>query len=49
LSVVAMGEGHALSSQLTAETVLPADGTLLMLGIASQRQRFAEAFEHARH
>jgi Trk K+ transport system NAD-binding subunit len=49
LSVVAMGDGHALNSQLTAETVLPADGTLLMLGIASQRQRFAEAFEDARH
>lgn len=45
LSVVAMVDGNALNSQLTADTVLPKDGTLLMLGIASQRQRFAEAFE----
>jgi voltage-gated potassium channel len=48
LSVVAMADGNALSSQLTADTVLPKDGTLLMLGIASQRQRFAEAFERTR-
>jgi Trk K+ transport system NAD-binding subunit len=45
LSVVAMGDGRELNSQLTAETVLPVDGTLLMLGIASQRQRFTEEFE----
>ena len=48
LSVVAMVDGNALNSQLTADTVLPKDGTLLMLGIASQRQRFAEAFERTR-
>ena len=47
LSVVAMGDGHALNSQLTADTVLPAGGSLLMLGIASQRQRFTEEFERA--
>jgi Trk K+ transport system NAD-binding subunit len=49
LSVVAMVEGDALNSQLTADTGLPKGGTLLMLGIASQRQRFAEIFEHTRH
>jgi hypothetical protein len=42
-----MGAGHELNSQLTSETVLPVDGTLLMLGIASQRQRFTEEFERA--
>jgi voltage-gated potassium channel len=47
LSVVAVGEGIALNSQLTADTILPKDATLLMLGIASQRQQFAKAFEHA--
>jgi hypothetical protein len=35
---------RALNS-LTAETVLPEGGTLLMLGDANQRQRFAETFE----
>ena len=48
LSVVAKVDGDVLNSQLTADTVLPKGGTLLMLGIASQRQRFAEIFEHAR-
>jgi voltage-gated potassium channel len=48
LSVVAMGDGHDLNSQLTADTVLAADGMLLMLGIAGQRQRFSEAFEGAK-
>ena len=47
LSVVAVGDGHALATQLTAETVIPTNGTLLMLGNAAQRQEFAEAFEHA--
>ena len=45
LSVVAIGEGGAQNTQLTVDTVMPRDGTLLMLGIASQRQRFSEAFE----
>ena len=45
LSVVAMGAEGALNSQLTVDTMLPEDGTLLMLGLVSQRQRFAEAFE----
>jgi Trk K+ transport system NAD-binding subunit len=49
LSVVAMGAGHELNTQLTGETVLPVDGTLLMLGIASQRQRFTEEFEREGH
>ncbi len=45
LSVVAIGNEEALTTQLTAETVLPPGGTLLMLGNAAQRQRFAEVFE----
>ena len=45
LSVVAIAEGDVLTPHLTGDTVLPAGGTLLMLGIASQRRRFAEAFE----
>ena len=46
LSVVALRDGAALNSQLTVDTVLPEHSTLLMLGLASQRQRFVEAFEH---
>lgn len=46
LSVVAVQAQGALTTQLTADTVLPGGGTLLMLGSPSQRQRFAEAFEH---
>jgi Trk K+ transport system NAD-binding subunit len=45
LSVVAMEDTEKLTTQLTAETVLPEGGTLLMLGDANQRQRFAETFE----
>ena len=48
LSVVAIAEGDVLTSRLTADTVLPKGGTLLMLGIASQRRRFADAFERTR-
>jgi voltage-gated potassium channel len=47
LSVVAMEHMEALTTQMTAETVLPEGGTMLMLGNADQRQRFAEAFEQA--
>jgi Trk K+ transport system NAD-binding subunit len=47
LSVVAMEDQETLTTQLTAETVLPAGGTMLMLGSADQRQRFAEQFEQA--
>ena len=47
LSVVAMEEKETLTTQMTAETVLPSGGTMLMLGNADQRQRFAEAFEQA--
>ena len=48
LSVVAMEDEETLTMQLTAETVLPAGGTMLMLGSADQRQRFAEEFEQDR-
>ena len=40
-----MEDKETRTTQLTAETVLPEDGTLLMLGNAGQRQRFVEAFE----
>ena len=45
LSVVAIEEREMLTTQLTAETTLPEGGTLLMLGNADQRQRFAASFE----
>jgi Trk K+ transport system NAD-binding subunit len=45
LSVVAMEDQRTLTTQLTGETPLPKSGTLVMLGNADQRQRFAEAFE----
>jgi voltage-gated potassium channel len=44
LSVVAMEHGEGLTTQLTAETVLPRGGKLLMLGSAGQHQRFVDAF-----
>jgi voltage-gated potassium channel len=47
LSVVAIGDDQIVTTQLTAETVLPQNGTLLMLGNAAQRQDFDEAFEPA--
>jgi voltage-gated potassium channel len=47
LSVVAVEANDRLTTQLTAETLLPEGGTLLMLGNADQRQQFAEAFEQA--
>src|SRR5688572_27993186 len=47
LSVVAIEERAIVTTQLTAETVLPQGGTLLMLGNDDQRQQFAEVFEHA--
>jgi Trk K+ transport system NAD-binding subunit len=46
LSVVAVEQQGALTTQLTGETVLPKSGTLLMLGSADQRQRFSDAFQH---
>jgi Trk K+ transport system NAD-binding subunit len=45
LSVVAVEQGEQLTTQLTAGTVLPRDGKLLMLGSEEQRQAFVEAFE----
>ena len=45
LSVVAVEDGGSLTAQLTAATVLPKGGKLLLLGSASQRQRFSEEFE----
>jgi Trk K+ transport system NAD-binding subunit len=47
LSVVAVEQRDKLTTQLTAETVLPPDGTLLMLGSSEQRARFAKEFEDA--
>jgi voltage-gated potassium channel len=45
LSIVAIEDQQTLTTQLTGETLLPKAGTLLILGNADQRQRFAEAFE----
>jgi voltage-gated potassium channel len=45
LSVVAMDVKGALTTQMTADTVLPKGGKLLMLGSEGQRERFAAAFE----
>lgn len=47
LSVVAIEGRDALTTQLTADTVLPEGGKLVMLGSAGQRKAFAAAFEHA--
>jgi Trk K+ transport system NAD-binding subunit len=44
LSVVAVEHDGTLSAQLTAETVLPAGGKLLMLGSPGQHERFLAAF-----
>ena len=48
LSVVALDERSKLTTHLTADTVLPAQGRLLMLGSEAQRRRFAELFEQHR-
>jgi Trk K+ transport system NAD-binding subunit len=45
LSVVAVDDRTRLLTQLAGETVLPTGGTLLMIGSAEQRARFAEAFD----
>jgi Trk K+ transport system NAD-binding subunit len=45
LSVVALEHGDRMTTQLTANTVLPRDGTLLMLGSEDQRQTFVDVFE----
>jgi voltage-gated potassium channel len=45
MSVVALERGETLVNQLTAETILTAGATLLMLGSLDQRKTFAEAFE----
>lgn len=47
LSVVAVDDRTQLLTQLAGDTVLPGGGTLLMLGSAGQRARFAEAFDHS--
>ena len=44
MSVVALHSGEETIAPLTAETVLPAGGKLLMLGSLQQRQVFAEIF-----
>ncbi len=48
LSVVAIDDQGTLTTQLTAETVLPKGGKLVMLGSADQHRRFTEAFDIAR-
>jgi Trk K+ transport system NAD-binding subunit len=48
LSVVALEDPEGRLTPLTAGTVLPGGGKLLMLGSDDQRQRFAEAFEGPR-
>ena len=48
LSVVALERRGTLETQLTAETILPPDGKLLMLGSLEQRQEFVDAFGSAR-
>jgi Trk K+ transport system NAD-binding subunit len=48
LSVVALDERDVLTTHLTADTVLPEGGRLLMLGSDAQRRRFAESFEQPR-
>ena len=45
LSVVAMDVDGTLTTQLTADTVLPKRATLLMLGSAGQLQQFTERFD----
>ena len=47
LSVVALQRGAQLSTQLTGETVLAPDATLLLLGSIEQRRTFGELFEGA--
>jgi voltage-gated potassium channel len=44
LSVVAVEDHDTFTTQLTAETVMPRGGKLLMLGSAGQHQKFVEAF-----
>jgi voltage-gated potassium channel len=48
LSVVALEHRGVLQTQLTAETILPADGKLLMLGSLEQRQEFLDEFGERR-
>jgi Trk K+ transport system NAD-binding subunit len=45
LSVVALDVNGGLTTQLTADTILPKRATLVMLGSAAQRQQFADQFE----
>ena len=48
MSVVAVRRGEEFISTLTGETVLPPDGTLLMLGSLQQRRSFGNAFDSHR-
>jgi K+/H+ antiporter YhaU regulatory subunit KhtT len=45
MSVIGVQTGDDLIPQLTAETVLPHRGELLMLGSMDQRRTFAQTFE----
>ena len=48
LSVVALDLDGTLTTQLTADTILPKRATLLMLGSTAQRQEFTDHFERGR-
>lgn len=48
MSVIAVRRGDEYISTLTAETVLPPDGELLMLGSLRQRRSFGAAFDSNR-
>ena len=45
LSVVALDSNGDLVTSLTAETMLPRDASLIMLGSREQRRKFADLFE----
>ena len=50
MSVIAVGRGEQYASTLTAETILPPGGELLLLGSLHQRRTFGAAFDpHRSH
>ena len=48
MSVIGIQQGGQYISTLTAETILPPDGELLLLGSLHQRRTFGEAFDSSR-